>query len=83
MISKECLSCGFYDPDFECSCPPDEHWYACSIHVPTEEEKIYLKAMAYDGKVGGFIIAFGLFKLRIKKKFKRLNSRIRSLIGGR
>lgn len=31
MISKECLWCDFYDPDFECTCPSFDMWYACPI----------------------------------------------------
>ena len=35
MIDKKCLSCDFYDPDFECTCPPYDKWYACILNKPT------------------------------------------------
>lgn len=39
MIDKKCLSCDFYDPDFECTCPSHEMWYACPLSPePTPED---------------------------------------------
>lgn len=31
MIDKECLTCDFYDPDYECTCSPLDRWYACPL----------------------------------------------------
>lgn len=39
MIDKKCLSCGFYDPDFECTCPSLDKWYACPLEPePTPKD---------------------------------------------
>ena len=38
MIDKKCLSCDFYDPDFECTCHPYDQWYACILNKPTPED---------------------------------------------
>lgn len=38
-IDKRCLTCDFYDPDFECTCPSHEMWYACPLSPePTRED---------------------------------------------
>lgn len=26
MVDKECRKCGWYDPEYECTCPPNEPW---------------------------------------------------------
>ena len=31
MNSNPCLGCGFNDPDFGCTCPSNEMWYACPL----------------------------------------------------
>lgn len=31
MIDKQCLYCGFYDSDYECTCPSLDRWYACPL----------------------------------------------------
>lgn len=41
MIDKQCLYCGFYDPDLGCTCPSLDKWYACPLEPEdfmTEEE---------------------------------------------
>ena len=38
MISKECLWCDFYDPDFECTCSDFDKWYACPISKESTPE---------------------------------------------
>lgn len=38
MIDKRCLSCGFYDPDFECTCPSLDRWYACPLEPEPKPE---------------------------------------------
>lgn len=39
MISKRCLMCDFYDPDYDCTCPSSEMWYACPLSPdPTPED---------------------------------------------
>ena len=30
-VDRICLSCGWYDSDFGCKCPPDEKWYQCDL----------------------------------------------------
>lgn len=38
-IDKRCYTCGFYDPDFTCTCPSYEMWYACPLSPePTKED---------------------------------------------
>lgn len=39
-----CLSCGFYDADYEaCTCAPYESWYACPIENKMRKWKRKLK----------------------------------------
>lgn len=39
VIDKRCLICDFYDPDFECTCPSHEMWYARPLSPePTRED---------------------------------------------
>ena len=37
-MKNECLGCDFNDPDYGCTCPPGEEWYACGLSNPTEED---------------------------------------------
>lgn len=37
-MEKECYGCDFNDPDYGCTCPPGEEWYACGLSNPTEED---------------------------------------------
>lgn len=39
-IDKRCFTCGFYDPDFECTCPHSDKWYACPLSLELDWEKI-------------------------------------------
>lgn len=36
----ECLSCGWYDCDFGCTCPPDERWYQCDLEPEPDWDEI-------------------------------------------
>lgn len=36
MIDDICLSCGMYDEDLGCTCPPTDKYFAC----PLEEEEL-------------------------------------------
>lgn len=38
MEINKCLSCGFYDDDFGCTCPPYDKWYACPYSSPLSEK---------------------------------------------
>lgn len=38
MIDNECLKCGFYDEDFECTCPHADKWYACPLEPEPKAE---------------------------------------------
>jgi hypothetical protein len=38
-IDKRCYTCGFYDPDFTCTCPHSDKWYACPISPEPDWEK--------------------------------------------
>ena len=40
-VKNPCLICDFYDPDFECSCPPSEMWYACSMEPELSPEDFF------------------------------------------
>lgn len=37
-MKNECWGCDFNDPDYGCTCPPGEEWYACGRSNPTEED---------------------------------------------
>lgn len=38
-IEKVCLTCGFHDEDFGCTCFSSDKWYACPLEPePTEED---------------------------------------------
>ena len=37
-MKNECWGCDFNDPDYGCTCPPGEEWYACGQSNPTEED---------------------------------------------
>lgn len=41
MIDIRCFTCGFYDPDFECTCSPMDKWYACSLE-PEPDPQIFI-----------------------------------------
>lgn len=30
-MENECMMCDFNDPDFGCTCPSSEMWYACLL----------------------------------------------------
>lgn len=36
-MDNECLRCGFYDCDYECTCPDSDMWYACPIEANKPE----------------------------------------------
>ena len=38
-----CLGCDAYDPDFGCTMPSIDMWYACPIESETEENKKLLE----------------------------------------
>lgn len=47
MISKRCLMCDFYDPDYDCTCPSGEMWYACPLSPdPSPEDFMTEKEMS-------------------------------------
>jgi hypothetical protein len=37
MVDKACRKCGWYDPDYECVCPPSEPWQ-CRLDKEAIEE---------------------------------------------
>lgn len=43
---KECAKCGFYDEDYDCSCPHADKWYACPIENKNPENIQALKEYA-------------------------------------
>ena len=44
MNSNPCLGCGFNDPDFGCTCPSNEMWYACPLSPdPSPEGELRYK----------------------------------------
>lgn len=43
---NECIRCGFYDPDYECTCPSYDKWYACPIESQEPENVQALKEYA-------------------------------------
>ena len=42
----ECLTCGFYDEDYMCTCPHSDKWYACQIENKKSENIQALKDYA-------------------------------------
>lgn len=39
MVDKQCSGCGFYDSDFECTCPSYDRWYACPLEPEPKPEE--------------------------------------------
>ena len=37
MVDKLCRKCGWYDPEYECLCPPLEPWL-CPLNKEAEAE---------------------------------------------
>lgn len=48
MIDKECIKCGFYDEDFECTCPHADKWYACPLE-PEPKAKDFTREEEEEG----------------------------------
>lgn len=47
-IDRRCLTCGFYDPDFECTCPSYEMWYACLLSPEPAAEDFKERGMEVE-----------------------------------
>ena len=39
-IDLFCLQCGFYDPDFVCTCPSSDLWYACPLSADPDLDRM-------------------------------------------
>ncbi len=52
MVDKQCSRCGFYDTDFECTCPSCDKWYACPLEPEPKPEEFMIKteALIYKAK---------------------------------
>ena len=48
MISKECLNCDCYDPDFECLMSPGDRWYACDYYASNLTEEDFVTVEEHD-----------------------------------
>ena len=43
MIDRRCLTCDYYDPDYECTISSPDEWYACLLVEDKEVKRVIME----------------------------------------
>lgn len=43
MTDKRCLTCSWYDPEFDCTCPCSDMWYCCPLNPEPEKLEEFIR----------------------------------------